>query len=156
MDLITTFKIDGSRSPSELSGMKIPKAEWETSLMENSRKYSEMPLSSIEAEGLRLLLGQNLYLDAVVPAALCYLETKPFAGGDFENGALMRTLFLRVDERYWVKNPNMFELAKILFKNSQIKLNDLFMITTDEEEVSFLRDTQENFSQIETSLTENR
>jgi hypothetical protein len=147
-----SFNIDVSKSPSELSGIKILKAEWETSLMENARKYSEIPLSKIEDEGLRLLLGQNLFLDVIVPAALCFLDTNPLAGGHLENGALMRTLFLRVDRSFWDENPKLYEDAVAVFKRGLDKLTKKFSATVDVEEIPLLKDAEENFIQIRNHL----
>lgn len=149
MELFKNFNIDEEKTPTEITGVVIGKYEFETSLIENARKFSNMPLKSIPDEGLRLLLGQNLYLEVVVPATICFLSVKPFAGGDFEDGALIRTLFLRVDKDFWKTHPKLLTSALEALRGGRKKLSDAFLSTLDEEELSFLSDAEENYSQAE-------
>ena len=122
--------------------------------MENARKFSNMPIAELRDEGLRLLLGQNLHLEVIVPATLCYLTAQPFAGGDFEDGALIRTLFVRVEKEFWKKHPALFRLAIERLRQGRQKLSAALASTTDEEQLSFLREAEENYSLVEKEIDE--
>jgi hypothetical protein len=47
------------------------------------------PLDSLDVEDLRILIGQEIGLDHLMPLALRTLETDPLAEGDFYPGDLL-------------------------------------------------------------------
>ena len=123
---VENFKIDETVTPSDITGIEIGPMELESSLIVYCRKYSKTPIEEISGEGLRILLGQNLHLEVIVPATLCLLERNPFESCDFEDGVLMRTLFLRVENNYWKKNPSHYQIALDVFRVASAKLSRIF------------------------------
>jgi hypothetical protein len=62
------------------------------------------PISRLSVEDLRILLGQDVGTEAVLPYALAVLEREPLAEGDFYPGDLLAAvLSLPVD--YWRRQP---------------------------------------------------
>lgn len=149
---LADFKIDSSKTIAELSGKEILQPSFHSSLTENVTKYSNMPLKKVGAEGLRLLLVQNFCLDFVVPATICCLNEQPNAGGDMEEGALMRTLFTLVEKSFWDKNPGMLSKSAEVLRASRKLLNAKLSNETDPEEKSLLLEADENYRRAEQAL----
>ncbi|MGX1773704.1 contact-dependent growth inhibition system immunity protein [Nocardia brasiliensis] len=61
------------------------------------------PVSSMDAEDLRVLLGQQEGLATLVPYSLNMLEKNPLTQGDFYPGDLL-VVTARVPDRYWLEN----------------------------------------------------
>ena len=72
-----------------------------TRLISTVHALRTRPIGALDAEGLRLLISQQIGLDALVPLALDHVERDPLAEGDFYPGDLLDALMRRVPESYW-------------------------------------------------------
>jgi hypothetical protein len=72
-----------------------------TRLISTAHALRTRPVGALDAEGLRLLISQQIGLDTLVPLALDQVERNPLAEGDFYPGDLLDALMRRVPESYW-------------------------------------------------------
>jgi hypothetical protein len=72
-----------------------------TRLISAAYALRKRPIGALDAEGLRLLISQQIGLGALVPVALDHVERDPLAEGDFYPGDLLDALMRRVPESYW-------------------------------------------------------
>jgi hypothetical protein len=146
MKLDSDFYIDSSQTLESLEG-KMQHYDIPTSLMGRISKLAKTPLASIDDEGLRLLLVQRMFSKSVIPATIVLLSRDPFAGGDLEYGALIRSLFQFTPLDFWRKNEACFEKAKaVLIAANQQLVRDLHT-EIDPEKLSILLEAKENLDQ---------
>lgn len=72
-----------------------------TRLVSTGYALRKRPVGELDAEGLRLLISQQIGLDTLVPLALDRVERDPLAEGDLYPGDLLDALMRRVPEPYW-------------------------------------------------------
>jgi CDI immunity proteins len=72
-----------------------------TRLVSTAYALRKRPVGALDAEGLRLLISQQVGLDTIVPLALDQVERNPLAEGDFYPGDLLDALIRRVPDSYW-------------------------------------------------------
>jgi len=71
------------------------------------------PLGDFEAGDLRIMIGQGIGLQWLVPLALDVLEQDPLISGTFYDGDLLAAV-CRIDVEFWQDHPNAVEQAKTL------------------------------------------
>lgn len=64
------------------------------------------PLRDFTIEDLRIMIGQNLSLEYLVPLAIEQLHLDPLAAGDFYEGDLLASV-LKVEADFWQKHPDL-------------------------------------------------
>jgi hypothetical protein len=69
-------------------------------LVRRCHELRTQPIAELSIEDLRLLIGQGIGLEWLVPVALDLLEDDPLAAGDLYEGDLI-TSVLGVPESYW-------------------------------------------------------
>ncbi|OLT09201.1 hypothetical protein BJF78_31185 [Pseudonocardia sp. CNS-139] len=71
-----------------------------TRLVAEVHRLRRRPVGELSVEDLRLLVGQGMALDRLVPLALGHLRADPLASGDLYPGDLLCAL-LRADPAFW-------------------------------------------------------
>ena len=71
-----------------------------TRLLETVHELRRRPVAGLDVEGLRVLIGQKVGLEPLMPLALDRLGQDPLAEGDFYPGDLLVAV-LRVPRDYW-------------------------------------------------------
>lgn len=77
-----------------------------TRLVATAHRLRRKPIDALDAEDLRLLLGQQIGVPVLVPLALDMLERNPLAEGHFYPGDLLATVLRRVPTEYWEAHPS--------------------------------------------------
>lgn len=72
----------------------------ETTMIRKCLALRRKPISDFFDEDLRLMIGQQIGLNHLVPIALDVLEKNPHAGGDCFEGAMIEVL-CRIDREWW-------------------------------------------------------
>ena len=72
-----------------------------TRLISTAYSLRKRPVGALDAEGLRLLISQQIGHDTLVPLAIDQVERNPLAEGDFYPGDLLDALMRRVPQSYW-------------------------------------------------------
>lgn len=111
------FHFDRNKTIEELEGEVWRKSEFNSHLVTTCYELRKKPLSSFDVEDLRIMIGQNLSLDFLVPLALEILEDNVFVEGDICSGDLLDSL-LKVDRKFWEANSTYKnDLENLLEKN---------------------------------------
>jgi hypothetical protein len=77
-----------------------------TRLVTTAHRLRQLPLSALQPEDLRLLIGQNIGLRHLVPLALAQLRSNPLAAGDFYEGDLFSAV-LSADRTFWITHDEL-------------------------------------------------
>jgi hypothetical protein len=92
-----------------------------TRLISTAYALRKRPVGALDAEGLRLLISQQIGLDTLVPLAIDDVERNPLAEGDFYPGDFLDALMRRVPESYWQAHEDqrarMRAVGKVLDPN---------------------------------------
>lgn len=93
---------DQSRSLEEIENDRWgdPPAD-ATRLISAAYALRTRPVGALDAEGLRLLISQQIGQHTLIPLAIDQVERNPLAEGDFYPGDLLDALMRRVPESYW-------------------------------------------------------
>jgi hypothetical protein len=84
-----------------------------TLLIKRCHELRTKPLRDFTVEDLRIMIGQQVALNRLVPIALDRLQPEPIAKGDYYPGDLLASV-LRVDAAFWKRSPDLeVELRKL-------------------------------------------
>lgn len=100
-DVIMAKQADRRRSLEDLEGQRwgAPPAD-ATRLISEAHRLRQVPVADLTVEDLRLLVGQEIGLDVLVPVAIEVLQRDPLAEGDMYEGDLLCAM-LRVGDDFW-------------------------------------------------------
>ncbi|GAA1085837.1 MULTISPECIES: contact-dependent growth inhibition system immunity protein [Kitasatospora] len=94
------------RSLDELEGAWPPPGPGATRLVATAHALRRVPLGELGAEGLRLLIGQDVGLPHLVPVALDLLEADPATEGGLYPGDLHHAVAGR-SPGFWASHPDL-------------------------------------------------
>lgn len=80
-------------------------------------------LKDFSVEDLRIMIGQNIGLEFLIPLALDALNNNILAEGDFYEGDLLKSV-LTSDKKYWGKSTEYWRTLKELFERNEQTLKD--------------------------------
>lgn len=110
----------------------IENSYWETPYLDDTsylvntcHKLRKKKLIDFTIEDLRIMIGQNIGIDYLVPIAIEELHRKPLAEGDFFRGDLALNV-LRVDEGFWQRYPNYIRDVNKIAKRIEKELPKTF------------------------------
>ncbi|HVK25775.1 MAG TPA: contact-dependent growth inhibition system immunity protein [Actinokineospora sp.] len=75
-----------------------------TRLSAEALRLRRTPVGDLSTEDLRLLIGQQIGLDTLIPIAARTLAVDPLTEGDLYPGDLLGAV-LRVDPGFWARHP---------------------------------------------------
>jgi hypothetical protein len=76
----------------ELEGDVWGEPEYDSYLVKTCHRLRKKPIETFSVEDLRIMVGQTIGLEHLLPRVLIVLERDPFAEGDFYPGDLMTAL----------------------------------------------------------------
>ena len=97
------------------------KSEYDSHLVKRCHELRKLPLDSFTTEDLRIMIGQQLGLDYLIPLALEVLTKDLFIEGDFFEGDLLKNV-LTIDTSFWDKNKNYWETLDNLIKDRRSEI----------------------------------
>ncbi len=100
--------------------------EYTSSLIEQCHKYRKVKLQDLSVEQLRLLIGQNIGLEFLIPLAYEKLNENILASGDYYKGDLL-TVVLKSDTDFWNTNPQLTKKMFKLLKESENSIQNYKM-----------------------------
>ncbi len=83
-------------------------------------EYRKIPIGKLNAEQLRMLIGQQIGLKYLVPLALQFLQKDILTTGDYYPGDLLGAV-LTVEKSYWKQNPNQRVQVMQLLSNNDYR-----------------------------------
>ena len=79
--------------------------EYHSHLVTTCHRLRKKPIKDFNIEDLRIMIGQNIGLEYLVPKAIDALKENLLVSGDLFDGDLLLSV-LRVEESYWDENPS--------------------------------------------------
>lgn len=98
--------MDGSRSLQELDGQDWGEPTYPSHLVTACHRLRRVPLKDLSVEDLRLLLGQQIGPEYLVPLALDHLNIDPFASGQHYPGDLLEMVLL-LPSGFWTEHSEL-------------------------------------------------
>ena len=95
---------DQRMSLEELEGRVSPHNDFGSHVVQESQRLRKLPVNQLTIEDLRLLIGQQIGLQFLVPIALDLLVINPLAQGAFYRGDLLANL-LKLPPEFWQEHP---------------------------------------------------
>ena len=96
-------------------GNYVPSKNPQTSLVAKCEALFLKPLDEYSIENLRIMIGQQLGLEYLVPLAIEKLQENILAEGDFYPGDLLLSV-LRVNADFWKQNQDLNEQLNSLVR----------------------------------------
>lgn len=90
----------------ELDGQDWGEPTFPSSLVMNCHRLRRVPLGEFTVEDLRLMIGQQISLEYLVPLALEQLAANPFAEGNYYPGDLLMNV-AKVPQAFWDEHPQL-------------------------------------------------
>lgn len=122
------FHFDRNKTLQELDGEERGEPNFDSRLVITCHELRKKPLSSFSIEDLKIMIGQNIGLEYLVPLALETLNDNIFAEGGYYCGDLLDVV-LKVSNDFWISNPT--------YKNDIEHLIDKNIRTLDSKISSF-------------------
>ena len=95
---------DPTKTLDELEGVVWGLPVFPSYLVRTCHRLRRLPLAEFSVEDLRIMIGQQISLPFLVPAAIERLAADPFAAGHLYAGDLLENL-LRVPREFWLDHP---------------------------------------------------
>jgi len=106
---------DASKTLDELEGVVWGPPTFDSSLVTTCHRLRTKPVQEFEIEDLRIMIGQKIGLEYLIPLALIRLEENPWAEGMMYEGDLL-CASLRCGVSFWREHSILRkQLEKILY-----------------------------------------
>ena len=95
--------------------------DYDSYLVKRCHELRKLPLEKFTTEDLRIMIGQQISLDYLIPLAIEVLTIDLFAEGDFFEGDLLKNV-LAIDTDFWNNNKNHWATLDNLIKNRRSEI----------------------------------
>ena len=106
------------------------KPDYDSHLVTRCHELTKLPLDNFTTEDLRIMIGQQISLDYLIPLALEVLTIDLFAEGDFFEGDLLKNV-LAIDTDFWNDNKNYWATLDSLIKDRRNEIRAFKFDTTN-------------------------
>ena len=103
-------ELEKSKSLHELQKEDWGEPTFDSHLVHECHRLRRVPLKDYNVEDLRIMIGQNIGLNYLMPLAIEKLEQNPLAEGDYYAGDLLVNVLL-VEARFWSQFPTLMSKA---------------------------------------------
>jgi hypothetical protein len=112
--------------------------DYDSYLVRTCHELRKKSLKDFTIEDLRIMIGQNINSEILIPLAIAQLKANIFAEGDYYEGDLLNNV-LTSEKEYWLSNKKYWQIVCELFEQNIILLSQFD--TTKEIKTSWI----ENF-----------
>ncbi|HVU70252.1 MAG TPA: contact-dependent growth inhibition system immunity protein, partial [Ktedonobacteraceae bacterium] len=112
------------QSLQELEMQDWGEAPFPSYLVRTCHALRRKPLRDFTVEDLRIMIGQNISLDYLIPLALEHLQQDPLVAGDFFPGDLLANV-LKVKADFWHVHPHLRQVVQEIVEQLQPFPEDL-------------------------------
>ncbi|MFZ5891909.1 MAG: contact-dependent growth inhibition system immunity protein [Myxococcota bacterium] len=91
--------------------------EYSSHLVTTCHRLRKKPIGSFTAEELRIMIGQSIGLEHLIPRALVLLEADPLTAGDYFPGDLLQNV-LSVESKFWLEHRELHRRARAILTPS--------------------------------------
>jgi hypothetical protein len=114
--------LDRNKTIEQIEGKKLGILQNESRLVAKVHELRTKKIQDLTTEDLRLLIGQNLSLDVLIPKAISNLKTDILCEGDLYEGDLLKSV-LDSDKDYWIKNKDQWTAVVKLCQDNEAIFN---------------------------------
>lgn len=122
--LYSSAKLDLNKSLQELENCDWGEPMYHSNLVVTCHRLRRVLLRLFNAGDLRIMIGQNISLEFLVPIALKHLHRRPFVEGTFYPGDLLKSV-MEVEADFWAQYPEygreVHQIVKKIFLMGQKK-----------------------------------
>lgn len=111
--------VDLSKNLDQLEGRVWGEPESDSHLVQECHRLRKVPLGDFTVENLRMVIGQKISLEFLVPLALEYLVEDPLVEGRLYRGDLLWVM-AGVPNDYWKAHPDNFTIMVEIKKEVEI------------------------------------
>jgi len=112
-----------SKTLEALEKKKWQPADFDSFLVKRTHELRKKALNDFTIEDLRIMIGQQIGLDYLVPLALEVLKGNPFAEGDFYEGDLLQNV-LKIESWFWNDNKQYWLTINSLIKSYEREISE--------------------------------
>ena len=94
----------------ELEGIEWGPSPYNSYVVSNVHRLRRVPLKQYRLEDLRLMIGQQVGVEYLVPRAMDHLEAHPLASGDFYPGDVLAAV-ARLPDGFWATHRPLIPRA---------------------------------------------
>ena len=106
---------DNQKSVQDLEGNDWGEPKYDSHLARTIHHLRRKPLDQLTHEDLRIMIGQNVGLDFLIPLAIEALQPDPLASGDLYPGDLLAAV-TRVSAKFWNRHTDWFESVRSILR----------------------------------------
>lgn len=121
--------VDRTKSIEQLEGCAWPTDPYQSYVVQESQRLRKIPISALTNENLRLLIGQRIGLEFILPMAMERLIENPLASGDLYQGDLLAAVAATSDD-FWVSHAELNNLAVELSERVAQAVEELHRATS--------------------------
>ncbi len=99
--------LDTSKTLSQLLGPLTNDTTDQSALVTTCLTLYEKPLKDFTVENLRVMIGQSIGLEFLIPLAVELLQENPFAEGDYYPGDLLSAV-VKVEPSFWQTHQDFY------------------------------------------------
>jgi hypothetical protein len=111
------INVDRRKTLTELEGQNWGPPTFGSHLVTTIHRLRYVPLEQFTIEDLRICIGQNLFLEFLLPIAVERLQDDPFVEGDYYAGDLLNSV-LRIEQPFWKKHTVFRKTASEIAKRA--------------------------------------
>jgi hypothetical protein len=109
--------VERRKTLTELEGEDWGKPGCDSPLMLECYELRKKPLDTLSIENLRVLIGQQIGLEYLIPVALDFLLENPLVQGDFYPGDLLNNV-LMVNYLFWENNLDLKDKLDLIIQQA--------------------------------------
>jgi hypothetical protein len=114
---------DRRKTLQELENQDWGQPTYDSYLVSTVHSLRRKPLEELTTEDLRIMIGQNIELDYLMPLAVEKLRDNPLAEGDYYPGDLLKAV-LGVEPLFWEVRPDLREAVEKVLDKAVKLIND--------------------------------
>ncbi len=114
--------IDLDKTLEQLDGHVWDKPDPGSYLVKTCHELHKKPLIDFTIEDLRIMIGQSIDLEFLIPIAIEQLKLNILAEGHFYEGDLLNSV-LTSEKEYWLVNNSNWRIVCGLFERNSAQLN---------------------------------
>ncbi len=138
-------KVEYDKSIQEIENNYWKDYDLESFLIQRCHNLRKVKINDLTIEDIRLLLGQNIGNNLLIPIAINYLKINILSEGDYYEGDLLLNV-LTSDKKYWINNRERYQEVIELIKKNRDKLTN---VDTTKEIRNLINNAIEYFIQIQ-------
>ncbi len=115
--------IDRSKSLQELDGGDWGEPTLDSHLVATCHRLMRKPINEFTVEDLRIMVGQSIGIEFLVPIAIEILEINLFAEGNFYPGDLLETLISVPPPQFWREHSDLARCLDAVLRRAMENLS---------------------------------